>query len=114
MFRDWRFTGLDWMVATVIAAEILFAIFVWSYGPLAPIPMSGAGRLVHWGDRTQAAFLLGRSAIFAAFVFSIGKTAELRGLTTAFGPHVEVLKMLALVPAMSSVPVLSALASAWS
>ena len=67
--HDWRFSGLDWMVAAVIAAEVLLAVFVWGHGPLAPIPMGGAGHLVRWGDRTEAAFLLGRAAIFAALVY---------------------------------------------
>jgi len=115
-FKDWRFNGLDWLITGVILAEVAFALFVWSHGPVAPIPMqvAGHGHFVRWGDRTEAAFLLARSAIVAGFVFSIGKAAEMRGYATAFGPQLEILKVVALIPAISAVPILSALASAWS
>jgi hypothetical protein len=115
-FKTWRFSGLDWLVAAVIAAEALFAVLVWRHGPLAPIPMQvgGPAHLVRWADRTEAAFVLARSAIFAAAFFSIAKTAEVRGHVPALLLRFEALKFFALIPAMRAVPVLSGLASAWS
>lgn len=76
--------GLSWLdhlSLAVTAAIAAVALGVWRLGPTGPLPMhvSAAGQVDRWGDRTEAALVLGFIAATAGAVALLCTELERRG-----------------------------------
>ena len=72
-----RFDPVDLCAMVAAVAALALAFHIWRYGPAGPIPMhlDFRGRADGWGDRNQAALLLG--ALTGLFGFSYALVAAM-------------------------------------